>query len=103
MSQLTLVVVAVVVSDAEALAEGLGLTRVPRGTWLRPELLEPAWKAITPPITRPSAAGTASWTAIRATASIAPPLRSRRHTLGRPGGRKRQIKPEEILQISNAA
>src|ERR1700689_1857331 len=82
MSQLPSVVRAAagaVVIDAGALAEGLGLTRRPRGTWLRPELLEPAWNAITPPITRPSATGTVSWTAIRAT----PLLCMRRRHAGR--------------------
>src|SRR5271168_4260908 len=111
MSQLTLVVAGVVVIDPGTLTEGLGLTGVPRATWLIPELLEPAWNAITAPITRPSATATASWTVIRGTPL---PCVRRRHagqrplcthsastsavplfggiTLDQPGGMMREIK-----------
>ncbi len=82
MSQLALAVAEVVVIDPGALAEGLGLTRMPSGTWLIPELLEPAWNATTPPITRPSATGTVSWPAIRAPPLL--PCMRRRHAGRRP-------------------
>src|ERR1700678_1109798 len=79
MSQSTLVVAGVAVIDPGMLAEGVGLTGVPKATWLIPELLEPAWNAITAPITRPHA--TASWPVIRATPL---PCLRRRHAGRRP-------------------
>src|SRR5580704_16478208 len=79
MSQSRLLVGAVARVDTEALAEELGLTQVPRATWLIPELLEPAWNAITPPISRPSTTATASWTAIRPTPPPRLPFCSRGH------------------------
>ncbi len=75
MSQLRLVAGAVV-NDAGALGVGVCRTRVPSGTCTIPELLEPAWNAITRPITRPSATGTASWSAICGTPL---PCTPRRH------------------------
>src|SRR5580693_9673124 len=84
MSQLTLAgkaVAGVVAIDPGMLAEAVGLTGNPSGTWLIPELLVPAWNASTPPITRPSATGTASWAVIRA----APlPRMRRRQAVPRP-------------------
>src|ERR1700685_1715905 len=100
MSQLTPVVGHVpwgVVSKARALAERPGLAGAPRGAWTVPELLEPAWNASTRPITRPSATGTASWTATRATPRPYPPRRpaDRRPLRTRPPPARRSA-PEGI-------